>query len=174
MKFRKTEFEGLWLIEPEMHSDERGAFGRTFCVREFGEQGLCTTYLQWSTSYNLKSGTVRGMHFQKDPQPETKIVRCTRGKIFDVAVDLRPNSKTYLKWFGQELSADNRLSLYIPEGFAHGFQTLQDNSEVYYAISENFEASLASGIRFDDPKVQVQWPLPISTINPRDKQWPNF
>jgi dTDP-4-dehydrorhamnose 3,5-epimerase len=172
MKFTETEFEGLWLIEPEMKSDERGSFGRTFCVSEFNEHDLWSDFPQWSTSSNLKRGTVRGMHFQKDPKPETKLIRCTRGKIFDVAVDLRPDSKTYLKWFSQELSESNRLAMYIPAGFAHGFQTLEDNSEILYAISEYFEAGLAAGVRHDDPKIQVKWPLPISMIYPKDNQWP--
>ena len=172
MTFIETELKGLWLIEPNMKSDERGSFGRTFCVREFGDRGLTTVFPQWSLSTTIKRGTIRGMHFQMDPKPETKLVRCTRGKIFDVAVDLRKSSQTYLKWYGVELSSENHRSLYIPSGFAHGFQTLENQAEVLYAISEFFDPALATGVRWDDPKVKVKWPLPISVINSRDSQWP--
>ncbi len=174
MNFIPTEFVGAWLIEPEFVSDARGSFARTWCSREFEGRGLNPRLAQCSISTNRLQGTVRGMHCQRGPQAETKLVRCTRGAIFDVIVDMRPGSPTFLRWSGIELSANNHRLLYIPAGFAHGFQTLLDESEVFYQISCEYEPKYYSGVRWDDPSIQVAWPLPISKISSQDQSWPEW
>jgi len=174
MIFHPTEFAGAWLIEPELVSDERGAFARTWCAREFEQRGLNPQLVQCNVSLNHRRGTVRGMHFQREPHAEAKLVRCTRGAIFDVIVDLQPESPTYRRWSGFELSADNHRTLYIPERFAHGFQTLTDDAEVFYQMSREYHAASATGVRWDDPAIRVEWPLPVSIISTRDQSWPEW
>ena len=165
---------GPWLIEPELISDERGSFARTWCAAEFEERGLNSRLVQCNISTNRLRGTVRGMHFQREPHAEAKLVRCTRGAICDVIVDLRPDSPTFRRWIAQELSADNHRLFYIPEGFAHGFQTLTDDAEVFYQMSREFVPGAASGVRWDDPALRIDWPLPISIISERDQTWPEL
>lgn len=174
MKAVKTTLSGLWLFEVSPSEDQRGLFARTFCEKTFKELGLQIHFPQCSTSFNARTGTVRGLHWQASPHDEIKVIRCTRGKVFDVIVDLRSDSKTYLKWESFELSADNRRSLYVPAGCAHGFQSLEDKSEVYYMISAEFHPESARGLRWDDPKISLRWPLPVAVISERDQQWPHL
>lgn len=171
MIFTPTPLEGLFVIELERIEDDRGFFARSWCAEEFIKNKLNPRLAQCNVSFNRKAGTLRGLHYQDDPHQEAKLVRCTMGKIFDVAVDLREDSPTYLKWHGTELSAENRKALYIPEGFAHGFQTLTDDSEVFYQMSESFYPELARGIRWDDPKIGVKWPEAQRIISPRDEAY---
>jgi dTDP-4-dehydrorhamnose 3,5-epimerase len=174
MKFHPTMLNDCWLIELEPVQDERGSFTRTFCAREFSARGLQTSFPQLSVSRTVKRGTVRGMHFQRDPHGEAKLVRCTRGVIWDAVVDIRPNSPTFGRWQGFELSMDKGRQLYIPEGFAHGYQTLTDDVEVSYLISNFYVPEAAFGIRHDDPAVHIAWPLPISVISDKDRAWPDL
>ena len=162
------------LVEPEPIWDERGFFTRSFCVSEFAEHGLTTSFVQHSMSYSQHKHTLRGMHFQNPPHAEVKIVSCIAGSIYDVIVDLRPQSPSYLKWQGFELTASNRRILYIPSGFAHGFQTLEDDTEVLYAMSAEYVPDAARGVRWDDPAFQVKWPLPVSVISDRDRRFPDW
>lgn len=171
MKFAETKLAGAYIIEPEPHEDTRGFFARTFCAREFGEKGLATNFVQCSVSMTRQRGTVRGLHYQIAPVTEAKLVRCTAGVLYDVIVDLRPNSKTYLQHVGVELTARNRFALYVPEMFAHGFQTLEGDTEVFYQISQFFAPDLARGLRFDDPKLGINWPLPVANLSERDRNW---
>ena len=171
MRFIGTKLEGACIVEPEPHKDSRGLFARTFCAHEFREQGLAEAFVQCNTSWNTHKGTVRGLHYQVSPSCETKLVRCTAGAIWDVIVDLRPGSPTYLQHVGIELSARNRRALYIPEMFAHGFQTLEDGTEVFYQMSEFYTPELAKGLRYDDPKLGIRWPLPVTCISDRDEKW---
>jgi dTDP-4-dehydrorhamnose 3,5-epimerase len=174
MKFHETPLSGVWLIEPERIEDERGFFARVFDADEFAPRDLHTFWPECSVSFNRKAGTLRGMHWQDEPFAEVKLVRCTSGAIYDVALDLRPNSLTFKQSFAVELSADNYRMLYIPQGFAHGFQTLQDNSEVFYQISTFYYAPSARGVRFDDPAFCIKWPLPVSVIAEKDRAFPLF
>jgi dTDP-4-dehydrorhamnose 3,5-epimerase len=174
MKFYPTTLKDCWLIELEPVQDERGSFARTFCAREFSARGLQTSFPQHSVSKTVKRGTVRGMHFQRDPHGEAKLVRCVRGRIWDAVVDIRPNSPTFGRWQGFELCMENGRQLYIPEGFAHGYQTLTDDVEVSYLISTFYVPEAAWGIRYDDPAVQVAWPLPVSVISDKDRAWPDL
>lgn len=174
MKFVACEIPGAWIVESESHRDERGSFGRTFCEREFAEAGLVTRFRQCSLSTNARRGTLRGLHYQDLSHPETKLVRCTRGSIFDVVVDLREGSTTRGRWFGVELSAKNQRALYVPAGFAHGFQTLEDDSELLYMIDEFYVEGLARGVRWNDSRVGVRWPLPDPILSPRDRGLPEF
>jgi dTDP-4-dehydrorhamnose 3,5-epimerase len=169
-----TSIADARLIELEPAFDERGFFARTWCRRELAEQGLCVEIAQESISFNRKKGTLRGLHFQMPPHDEVKIVRCTRGAIFDVIVDLRPQSTTYLRWQSFELCAENYRALYVPKGCAHGFQTLIDETEVHYQISSFYHPKAAAGHRFDDPAFAVVWPLPVYVISDRDLRWPPF
>ena len=171
MQFTATKLEGAWVIEPQLHEDNRGLFARTFCAREFREQGLVDSFVQCNTSWNARKGTVRGLHYQLPPSSEVKLVRCTAGALWDVIVDLRPDSPTYLQHVGIELTARNRLALYIPGMFAHGFQTLEESTEVFYQMSEFYSPKLSRGIRYDDPKLQVKWPLPVASISDQDLSW---
>jgi dTDP-4-dehydrorhamnose 3,5-epimerase len=170
MKFIPTLLNGAYIIVPEFHEDERGAFARTFCQKEFREHGLRDCIVQCNISFNKKKGTLRGMHYQTAPHEEAKLVRCTAGAIYDVIVDLRQTSPTYRKWTSVELTAANRLALYVPEGFAHGFQTLCDDSEVFYQMSEFYHPECAGGFRWNDPKFDIQWPIStlITSISDRD------
>ena len=158
MIFTETKLAGAFVIEPERVEDERGFFARTWCVREFEERGLNTRLVQCNISFNKQKGTLRGMHFQIEPHAETKLVRCTMGAMYDVIVDVRPDSPTLGRWVAVELSADNRKMLYIPEGFAHGFQTLVDNTEVFYQMAEFYHPESARGLRWDDPVLGIAWP----------------
>lgn len=172
MKFTDTGLAGLFVIELEVNSDERGYFARTFCVDTFKARGLHADYPQCGAAFNAKSGTVRGMHFQRPPHGEVKLVRCTRGAIHDVVVDLRPASATYLQSFHVELVAGDGRELYVPAGFAHGYQSLEDASEVHYMLSARHRPEAASGLRWDDPALSLSWPRPITVISERDRQWP--
>jgi dTDP-4-dehydrorhamnose 3,5-epimerase len=172
MRFTPTNLEGAWLVELEPHGDERGFFARTFCAREFQDQGLVDRFAQCNTSWNATKGTLRGMHYQLPPSSEVKLVRCTSGSVLDLIVDLRTDSPTYLEHFAIELTARNRLALYIPEMFAHGFQTLEDGTEVFYQMSEFYAPKFATGLRYDDPRLRIRWPLPVVSISEKDRTWP--
>ncbi len=174
MIFRELPLAGVFLIEPERREDERGFFARTFCETELAARRLVNRFRQSSVSYNACRGTVRGMHFSQAPHQETKIVRCTTGAIFDVVVDLRPGSPTELKWIGVPLTAENRHAIYVPHGFAHGFQSLKDASEVLYMIDADYVAGAAAGVRWNDPAIEVQWPEPITAISQRDLIFPDW
>lgn len=175
MRFQQTPLAGAWLLEPERIDDSRGFFARTWCRREFEVHGLVTTLAQCNVSFNRRAGVLRGMHYQDVPLAEVKLVRCTRGAIFDVIIDLRSGSPTFKRWFGTELTADNYRMLYVPEGFAHGFQTLVDETEVFYQMSQFYAADSARGVRWDDPSFGVAWP-PVDTriISLRDRAYPDF
>ena len=174
MNFAATQLDDAWLIEVEPREDQRGFFARTWCRQELAAQGLDAEIAQESLSYNRYRGTLRGLHLQRSPDEETKIVRCTRGGIFDVIVDLRPQSPTYLRWQGFELTAKNRKALYVPKGFAHGFQTLSDEAEIAYQISAFYAPDSAAGYRYDDPEFGIAWPLSVTAISERDLEWPPF
>lgn len=174
MRFKATKLHGAWLVELDPVQDSRGHFARTFCVHEFRAQGLETEFVQHSMSYSSREGTVRGMHFQREPHAEVKLVRCLTGSIWDVIVDLRPDSPTFRRWSGFELSGENGSQLYIPKGFAHGFQALTDDVRVNYMISNFYVPTAASGVRYNDPAFNILWPLPISIISEKDLQWPTF
>jgi dTDP-4-dehydrorhamnose 3,5-epimerase len=174
MRFDELPLAGAFLVEVEKLLDERGFFARTFCEEEFAAQGLIMHFSQASVSFNLRHGTVRGMHFSVGPHAETKIVRCTSGSIQDVIIDLRRESKTYLQVFSVELSAKNRKALYIPVGLAHGFQTLEAGAEVIYLIDVPYAVEAARGVRWNDPAFDIRWPLDISIISERDLQFPDW
>jgi dTDP-4-dehydrorhamnose 3,5-epimerase len=174
MIFTETPLKGAYVVEVQQLRDERGFFGRSWCKNEFAEHGLNPAIAQSNISLNYVKGTVRGMHYQIAPFREAKVVRCTRGSIFDVIIDLRRESETFMKWFGIELSSENYSMLYVPERFAHGFQTLQDQSEVFYEISQIYSASHARGVRWDDPHFDIHWPLEISTISEKDRLYPDL
>lgn len=169
MKFIETRLKGAFIIEPELIEDERGFFARTWCKKEFDARGLNSNLVQCNISFNRKKGTLRGMHYQVKPHAETKLVRCSSGSIYDVIIDLRRESPTYKKWFSVELSAHNRKALYIPEDFAHGFQTLEDNTEIFYQMSEFFHPESARGARWNDPEFGIEWPDATERIiSPKD------
>lgn len=172
MRFIETGLPGAWIVEPEPVGDLRGCFARTFCVREFAAHGLATGFVQHSVSRSLVAGTLRGLHFQRPPHEEAKLVRCLRGAIWDVIVDLRPQSPARGRWQGFALSAANRRQLYVPEGFAHGFQTLEHDTEVAYLISAFHVPAAGGGVRHDDPALAIDWPLPVTAISARDRSWP--
>jgi dTDP-4-dehydrorhamnose 3,5-epimerase len=170
--FVATKLQGVYIIEAEKIADERGFFARTFCQQEFAARGLNPRVAQCSTSFNKAKGTLRGLHFQAAPFEETKLVRCTMGAIYDVAVDLRRDSPTFQQWVAVELTAENRRMFYIPEGLAHGFQTLQDNSEVSYQISVLYHPECSRGLRWNDATFGISWPIESITISKRDEAWP--
>lgn len=174
MLFRETRLAGVRLIELEPARDERGFFSRTFCTREFAAQGLETAFPQHSVSYTARGGSVRGMHFQRTPHEEVKLLHCVKGAIHDVLIDLRPASPTYRRWEAYELTAENRRQLYVPAGLAHGFQTLAPDTEVAYLISAFYVADAAAGLRYDDPAFAITWPLPIADVSAKDRAWPDF
>lgn len=174
MHFFNTNLDDARLIEIEPVRDERGFFSRSFCVKEFAAQNLETNFVQHSLSYSVARGTLRGMHFQAAPHSEVKVVDCVKGAIWDVIIDLRPRSPTYRRWQGFELTAESHRRLYIPAGFAHGFQTLFDDTEVNYLISAFYEASAARGLRYDNSSFAIHWPLPIAVISAKDLIWPDF
>ena len=171
MKIEQTRLAGAWTVDPEPIGDERGSFARVFCEREFGEKGLETRFVQHSLSHSKTRGTLRGMHFQEGADSEMKLVACQAGAIFDVIVDLRPDSPTYLQWEGFELSADNGRQLYIPKHFAHGFMTLGDDAVVRYLISRFHAPDLARGLRYDDPALGIRWPGAPTVLSERDRSW---
>jgi len=172
VKFTPTAIQGVWIVEPEPHADERGFFARLWDPTEFRTHGLTPDLAQVSVSFNHLAGTVRGMHWQAAPYEEAKLVRVTAGAIWDVALDLRTDSPTFRRWVGEELSAGNRRMLYIPEGCAHGFQTLTDGAEVTYHISAPYEPTAGRGARWDDPAFGIAWPCSVSVIGERDLEWP--
>lgn len=175
MIFTETALPGAWVVEPEPVHDERGFFARTFDRDAFATRGLCTAFAQCSVSYNHRAGTLRGLHFQAAPHEEAKLVRCTAGAVFDVIVDLRPGSATRGRWAAVELSAENRRALYIPEGFAHGFQSLADGSELFYQISVPYRPESARGVRWDDPAFAIAWPeAERRIVSARDRSYPDF
>ena len=174
MIFRETELKGAYIVDVEPRSDDRGFFARVFCQRELAEHGLKPLIAQASIAFNRRSGTIRGMHFQFPPVAETKLVRATRGAILDVICDLRPESPTFLDHVAVELTEDNYRSLYVPERFAHGYQVLADNTEVSYLMGEFYSPGHEGGFRYDDPRLGMSWPLPVTEISEKDLQWPDF
>lgn len=175
MKFVPLKLAGAYLIELEPHPDQRGSFARTWCRDEFAAHGLSTVIAQCSTSQNRRAGTLRGLHFQRAPHTESKLVRCTHGTIYDVIVDLRLESATHGAWFAAELSAEHGNALYVPAGFAHGFQTLTDDAEVFYMISTPYAPDAAAGVRWNDPAFAIDWPeVAERTISERDRGWPDY
>ena len=172
MLFHKTKIEGLYIIEPELITDERGCFSRTFGKEEFAKEGLVFDIVQANQSLTKKKGTIRGMHFQKEPKAEDKIVQCLKGAIYDVAIDLRKDSATYGQWVSEELNEKNKKMFLIPKGFAHGFQTLADNSEVQYFMSEFYDPEYASGASYNDPFFNIKWPIKNPFLSEKDKNWP--
>lgn len=172
MQFTPTQLDGAFIIEPERIADERGFFARSWCAAEFAAHGLNEPIVQCNISFNQKRGTLRGMHYQQAPHEEAKLVRCTQGGIYDVIVDIRPDSPTYRKWVGVELTAANRSMLYVAQGLAHGFQTLADDSEVFYQMSRAYHPQGAAGFRFDDPAVGIRWPLEVAAISDKDRSLP--
>jgi dTDP-4-dehydrorhamnose 3,5-epimerase len=173
MRFTETKVAGAFLIEPEPIADERGFFARTWCREEFADHGLNPELAQANISFNHHKGTLRGLHYQAAPHEEAKLVRCTRGAIWDLALDLRPGSPTYRAWFGAELSDANRAMLYVPEGCAHGFLTLTDEAEVAYQMSAPYAPQAARGVRFDDPAFGISWPGEVVVVNERDRGYPD-
>ena len=174
MKFVSTPLAGAYVIELEPAFDERGFFARTWCREEFAAHGLNAALSQCSLSWNKCKGTLRGMHYQDAPYPEAKLVRCSSGRIYDVILDLRPESTTFKQWFGVELSATNHKMLYVPEVFAHGFQALEDNSAVFYQITEAYRPEYARGVRWNDPQFQIRWPIREPILSPRDAALPDY
>lgn len=174
MIFRAAKLPGAYLIEPDMRADERGFFARTFCQSEFKEHGLNPLVAQCSISFNRRQGTLRGMHFQAAPYAETKLVRCTSGAIFDVIIDLRPESPSFRHHEAFKLTAENRKMVYVPEGFAHGFQTLVDDTEVFYQMSQVYVTRYARGVRWNDPAFGIEWPSADRIILERDQRYPDF
>lgn len=174
MKFIETPLEGAYLIDIEKLEDERGFFARVFCAEDFTNQGLESSFIQMNNSFSTKKGTLRGMHYQLPPMQETKIVRCIKGAFFDVILDLRKESKTFGKSFGEVLSAENRRMMYVPKGFAHGFFTLDDDTEVVYMVSQYYSPKLERGVRWDDPAFNIKWPGEPIVISDRDRQHADF
>jgi dTDP-4-dehydrorhamnose 3,5-epimerase len=174
MKFTRMRLDGAYIIDTELHEDERGSFARTYCRNEFAREGLPTEFVQCNVSFTRRRATLRGMHYQDDPFPEGKLVRCSRGTIYDVIIDLRTNSPTYCQWAGIELSDVNARAIYIPPGFAHGFQTITDDAQVLYQMTQAYHPDLARGVRWNDPTFGITWPLQDPFISPRDAAFPNF
>ena len=173
MIFTQTPLAGAYVIDATPIADMRGSFARTYCEKEFAGAGLVNHWVQCNLSHNIKAGTLRGMHYQRVPHQEVKLVRCPRGSVFDVAVDIRPESPTFGNWFGVELSAQNRRSFYIPTGFAHGYQSLADDSDVFYQVSEFYHPESEGGLRWDDPALNIAWPLPDRvSLSTKDSSWP--
>ena len=169
MRFIETDLQGAYIIELERREDERGFFARGFCQKEFAQHGLKPVIAQANVASNRRKGTIRGMHFQYPPNAETKLVRCTRGGILDIIVDLRPESPTYLRHIAVELTAENQRALYVPERFAHGYQALEDNTDTSYQVGEFYTPSAEGGLRYDDPRLGLSWPLPVSVMSDKDK-----
>jgi len=174
MKFTACKIPGAWVIDPTPHLDDRGRFMRAWCAREFGQNAIDFAPVQSNMGLSLRKGTIRGLHYQVAPALEAKLVRCTRGAIFDVCVDLRPDSPTFGTWFGVDLTAENGRMLLVPEGCAHGCQSTEDNTEIYYMASAYFSPGDARGVRYDDPAIAIEWPLPASMISEQDRSWPGL
>jgi dTDP-4-dehydrorhamnose 3,5-epimerase len=174
MIFHRTKLAQVFEINLELNSDERGFFARSWCQKEFECHGLNPKVVQCNVSFNARKGTLRGIHYQDAPYQEAKLVRCTKGSIYDVVVDLRPQSKTFKDWIAVVLTADKRNIVYVPEGCGHGFLTLEDDTEVFYQMSEFYHAELSRGVRFDDPAFQIVWPDKVEVISERDRRYPNF
>lgn len=174
MIFTETKLKGAYIIDLDRISDERGFFSRRWCAKEFALQRLNPSVVQVNIGHNIKKGTVRGMHFQIEPNAEVKLVYCSRGALYDVIIDLREESPTRGQWFGVELTADNARMLYVPEGFAHGYQTLEDETDLVYQTSQFYAKESATGVRFNDPTFGIAWPLPVSTISSGDQRWPDY
>jgi len=174
MQFQSTSLQDAYLIEPEKRGDARGWFARTFCEREFAAHGLETRFVQQNASASAQAGTLRGMHFQKGEHAEVKLIRCVQGAILDVIIDLRPQSPTFKRWEAFELTAQNARQLYVPRGFAHGFQTLTDDVEVSYLVSSFYAPAAEGGVRWNDPAFSIAWPRPPSVLSDKDQAWPDF
>jgi len=174
MQFLPLDLNGAYVIELEKREDSRGFFARGFCKNEFGTYGLENCFVQCNVSWSEKKGTLRGMHYQSPPRDEVKVVRCTRGALYDVIVDLRPDSPTYCRWAAVELSEKSYKMIYVPKGFAHGYQTLEDNTESFYLVSEFYAPEFERGIRWDDPRFAIEWPLPEPILSEKDSTVPNF
>jgi dTDP-4-dehydrorhamnose 3,5-epimerase len=172
MRFEPIPLSGGYLIHLDPRADRRGTFARAFCAQEFAAHGLETSFVQTNISTNVQVGTVRGMHFQRAPHAEVKLVRCTKGAIYDVVVDMREGSQTYLRWFGTELSEKNGLTMYVPKGFAHGYQALTDGATAFYMVSSFYAPDFEGGLRIDDPGLAIKWPRAISELSDKDAQWP--
>lgn len=174
MNFTETPLKGAYLIDLEKRGDERGFFARVFCTNEFRERDLCTSFVQVNNSLSSQKGTLRGLHYQLQPKAEAKVVRCIRGALWDVILDLRSGSATFGRWFGAELSAENRRMMYLPKGFAHGFITLTEDAEAFYFVDEYYAAEYERGIRWDDPKFKIEWPIEAAVISDKDRNHPFF
>jgi len=174
MKFIETNLKGAFVVEVDQLTDNRGFFARSWCQKEFEAHGLTSRVVQTNVSFSRSKATLRGMHYQIAPYQESKLVRCTRGVIYDVIIDLRPESPTHKQWVGVELTADNYSMLFVPEDFAHGFITLMDNTEITYQVSQFYTPGSEKGIRFNDPTFNIQWPLGVSVISDKDSNWPDF
>ncbi len=174
MRFTETKLKGAFVVEIEKLTDHRGFFGRSWCQKEFEAHGISARVVQANVSHSRIKGTLRGLHYQIAPYPECKLIRCTRGAIYDAIIDLRPDSPTYKQWTGIELTADNYTMIFVPEYFAHGFQTLTDEAEVTYQISELYTPESEKGIRFDDSTFNIKWPLEVTIISEKDRTWPDF
>jgi dTDP-4-dehydrorhamnose 3,5-epimerase len=172
MIFTRCAVRDAWLIEPTPHSDFRGRFMRAWCMKEFEQNGIIFTPLQANIGFSHTRGTIRGMHYQTSPADEAKLVRCTHGSMFDVVLDLRPDSPTYRSWYGTTLSAENGQMLVVPEGCAHGCQSLEDDTEFFYMASALYSPDHATGVRHDDPAFSIAWPLPVTLISDQDRNWP--
>lgn len=174
MTFTKGTLPGTYIIDPDRKEDSRGFFARVFCQREFAEHGLAQNMVQTNVSFNARRGTLRGMHYQAEPHQEVKLVRCTSGALYDVIVDVRPESETYGQWMGVELTADTHRMLYVPEGFAHGFVTLTDDTEALYQVSAFYTPGAERGLRYNDPAIGIDWPVDVTVISDKDLSWPTF
>jgi dTDP-4-dehydrorhamnose 3,5-epimerase len=174
MKFTKTSLRDAVVVDLTKHADDRGFFARTFCKETFAREGLVAEFVQANHSSNLRAGTLRGMHYQRPPHGEVKLVRVVKGAIHDVIVDLRPDSPTYRRWEGFDLDAESGRMLYVPAGFAHGFQTLTDDAQVTYQVSHPYTPGAEGGLRWDDPAIGIRWPLPVSVISEKDAAWPSI
>ena len=174
MNFKETPLKGAYVIELEKREDERGFFARYYCGREYAEHGLSTPFVQINNSLAVEKATLRGMHYQLQPKAETKVIRCIRGALWDCIIDLRADSNTFCKHFAIELTSDNRTMLYVPNGFGHGFITLTDNTEALYLVDEFYAPELERGIRYDDPKFKIEWPLLPTVVSDKDRQHPDF
>ncbi|KHD05766.1 dTDP-4-dehydrorhamnose 3,5-epimerase [Candidatus Thiomargarita nelsonii] len=174
MRFITTPLVGAYTIELEGKGDERGFFARFFCKKEFEQLSLATDFVQINNSLSAKKGTLRGMHYQLPPASEVKLIRCIQGALYDAIIDIRPDSPTYRQWFGVELTSNNRKMLYVPQGFAHGFITLEDNTELLYLVSSYYEPQAERGIRYNDPLFAIDWPVEPVVVSDKDRNWPDF
>ena len=174
MKFTSTPFPGLYIIELEKNGDPRGFFARSYDAQEFKKLNLKDRFVQTNVSRSRERGTLRGLHYQTPPYAEAKLIRCTKGALYDVVVDLRPDSPTYKQWFGIELTEDNQKQLYVPEGFAHGFITLKEDTEAFYMVSECYHPEAERGVHYNDPQFRIKWPIPVEVVSDKDKTWPDF